>query len=217
MRDADLSPISSGRTTLAGVGSLDVVVSFVPADRTAWDGPTSAPRRVGDRSHGRWPADERAEPLLGGARAQRQRGHGRRRRRRRRHARDRRGHRRAPIRSRWRARATRRPGPRHTSCCAACGRSSETAVGPGEGRSRRPRGTYPRRASPSAMRRARRCAELRPRAARPGAAASGSSRCGARSADGRVEPALCAHCRTRRGATSPTRFSSRSTAVTSCS
>ncbi len=39
MRDADLTPISSGRMTLEGVDSLDVVVSFVPADRMAWDGP----------------------------------------------------------------------------------------------------------------------------------------------------------------------------------
>ncbi len=39
MRDADLTPISAGRTTLEGVDSLDVVVSFVPADRMAWDGP----------------------------------------------------------------------------------------------------------------------------------------------------------------------------------
>ena len=46
MRDTDLSPISSGRTTFAGIGPLDVVVSFLPADRTVWDGPT--PR------HGVW-------------------------------------------------------------------------------------------------------------------------------------------------------------------
>jgi hypothetical protein len=46
MHDADLSPISSGRTTFAGIGPLDVVVSFLPADRTDWDGPT--PR------HGVW-------------------------------------------------------------------------------------------------------------------------------------------------------------------
>jgi hypothetical protein len=40
LRATDLSAISCGRTTLAGLGSLDVVVSFMPADRTAWDGPT---------------------------------------------------------------------------------------------------------------------------------------------------------------------------------
>jgi hypothetical protein len=43
MRTADLTAIAAGRTTPAGNGPLDVVVSFVPADRTAWDGP--APRR----------------------------------------------------------------------------------------------------------------------------------------------------------------------------
>jgi hypothetical protein len=46
MRDTDLSPISSGRTTFAGIGPLDVVVSFLLADRTTWHGPT--PR------HGVW-------------------------------------------------------------------------------------------------------------------------------------------------------------------
>lgn len=46
MRDTDLSPISSGRTTFAGISPLDVVVSFLPADRTTWHGPT--PR------HGVW-------------------------------------------------------------------------------------------------------------------------------------------------------------------
>jgi hypothetical protein len=46
MRDTDLSPIASGRTTLTGTAPLDVVVSFLPADRTVWDGP--APR------HGVW-------------------------------------------------------------------------------------------------------------------------------------------------------------------
>jgi hypothetical protein len=46
MYETDLSPISSGRTTFAGIGPLDVVVSFLPTDRTAWDGPT--PR------HGIW-------------------------------------------------------------------------------------------------------------------------------------------------------------------
>jgi hypothetical protein len=40
MRNTDLSPISGERTTASGVGELDVVVSFRPADRTAWDGPT---------------------------------------------------------------------------------------------------------------------------------------------------------------------------------
>jgi hypothetical protein len=35
----DLSTISSGRTTFAGIGPLDVVVSFLRADRTTWDGP----------------------------------------------------------------------------------------------------------------------------------------------------------------------------------
>jgi hypothetical protein len=42
MRHTDLSRISSGRTMSAGVGPLDVVVSFLPADRTSWNGP--APR-----------------------------------------------------------------------------------------------------------------------------------------------------------------------------
>jgi hypothetical protein len=46
MRDTNLSPISSGRTTVAGIGPLDVVLSFLSADRTVWDGP--APR------HGVW-------------------------------------------------------------------------------------------------------------------------------------------------------------------
>ncbi len=46
MRDTDLFPISIGRTTFAGIGRLDVVVSFVPADRATWHGP--APR------HGVW-------------------------------------------------------------------------------------------------------------------------------------------------------------------
>lgn len=46
MHDAELSPISSGRTTFEGIGPPDVVVSFLPADRTAWEGPT--PR------HGVW-------------------------------------------------------------------------------------------------------------------------------------------------------------------
>ena len=53
-----------------GIGPPDVVVSFLPADRTAWDGPT--PR------HGVWaiaPMDDgrpasAPEPLLGGARTQ---------------------------------------------------------------------------------------------------------------------------------------------------
>lgn len=46
MGDADLSLISPGRTTLADDDPLDVVVSFLPVDRMAWDGPT--PR------HGVW-------------------------------------------------------------------------------------------------------------------------------------------------------------------
>lgn len=40
MRNTDLSPIAGGRRTSSDVGGLDVVVSFRPADRTAWDGPT---------------------------------------------------------------------------------------------------------------------------------------------------------------------------------
>ena len=39
MRIADLAPIAAGRTVPAGIGPLDVVVSFLPADRTVWDGP----------------------------------------------------------------------------------------------------------------------------------------------------------------------------------
>ena len=90
------------------------------------------------------------------------------------------------------------------------------AVGPGEGPSSPPRGAYRRPPPPSAMWRARRCAELRPGAAQPGAAASGSSR----SAHGRPTAAsrdLCGYCNCRWGATSPTRFSSRSRVVTTCS
>jgi hypothetical protein len=44
MHAADLSPIASGRATVAG--PLDVVVAFLPAERATWDGPT--PR------HGIW-------------------------------------------------------------------------------------------------------------------------------------------------------------------
>lgn len=81
MRDADLTPISSGRTTLEGVDSLDVVVLFVPADRVAWDGvpprhgvwvivpmddgrPTSAPSRFWEVS-GRTGAAATAVACLG--------------------------------------------------------------------------------------------------------------------------------------------------------
>jgi hypothetical protein len=39
MRHTDLSPISSGRTAVTGIGPLDVVVSFLPASRTVWGGP----------------------------------------------------------------------------------------------------------------------------------------------------------------------------------
>jgi hypothetical protein len=39
MRDADLSAISAGRGTLASVGQVDVVVSFLPSDQTVWEGP----------------------------------------------------------------------------------------------------------------------------------------------------------------------------------
>ncbi len=47
MRQTDLSSIPSGQATFAGIRrALDVVVSFLPADRTVWDGP--APR------HGVW-------------------------------------------------------------------------------------------------------------------------------------------------------------------
>jgi hypothetical protein len=46
MRQTDLSSISSRRATFADTRALDVVVSFLPADRTDWDGP--APR------HGVW-------------------------------------------------------------------------------------------------------------------------------------------------------------------
>jgi len=42
MSTTDLSPLSSGRMTLADARALDVVVSFLPLARTAWDGP--APR-----------------------------------------------------------------------------------------------------------------------------------------------------------------------------
>lgn len=46
MRAADLARIATGRTASAGIDPLDVVVSFLPADRTVWDGPS--PR------HGVW-------------------------------------------------------------------------------------------------------------------------------------------------------------------
>jgi hypothetical protein len=50
---ADVSWIAAGRTGLAGIDALDVVVSFLPVERTAWAGPV--PR------HGLWaivPMDE---------------------------------------------------------------------------------------------------------------------------------------------------------------
>ena len=67
---ADLSADLLWADDVAGIGPLDVVVSFLPADRTAWDGPT--PR------HGVWaiaPMDDgrpasAPEPLLGAARTQ---------------------------------------------------------------------------------------------------------------------------------------------------
>jgi hypothetical protein len=40
MRDTDLSAIASGRSAVGDSGPLDVVVSFLPADRTFWKGPT---------------------------------------------------------------------------------------------------------------------------------------------------------------------------------
>ena len=43
LRAADLGPVAAGRPAVAGDGPLDVVVSFLPADRTAWEGPP--PRR----------------------------------------------------------------------------------------------------------------------------------------------------------------------------
>jgi len=46
MRDTDLSGIARGRTSSSATRTLDAVISFVPAERTAWDGP--APR------HGVW-------------------------------------------------------------------------------------------------------------------------------------------------------------------
>jgi hypothetical protein len=46
MRDTDLSRIARGRTSSSAIRTLDAVVSFLPAERTAWDGP--APR------HGVW-------------------------------------------------------------------------------------------------------------------------------------------------------------------
>jgi hypothetical protein len=46
LRQADLSTIPCERTSTADLGPLDVVVSFLPANRTSWDGPT--PR------HGLW-------------------------------------------------------------------------------------------------------------------------------------------------------------------
>jgi hypothetical protein len=46
MRDTDLSRIARGRTSSSALCPLDAVVSFLPAERTAWDGPV--PR------HGVW-------------------------------------------------------------------------------------------------------------------------------------------------------------------
>ncbi len=46
MRPADLGPLANGRAAPAADGPLDVVISFLPADRSAWAGP--APR------HGVW-------------------------------------------------------------------------------------------------------------------------------------------------------------------
>jgi hypothetical protein len=46
MRAADLTPIAAGRSTSVNIGPLDVVVSFLPAGGTFWQGP--APR------HGVW-------------------------------------------------------------------------------------------------------------------------------------------------------------------
>jgi hypothetical protein len=46
LRETDLSWISSAGTAFVGIEELDVIVSFLPADRRAWDGP--AP------SHGVW-------------------------------------------------------------------------------------------------------------------------------------------------------------------
>ena len=46
MRDTDLSRIARGRTSSSAIRLLDAVVSFLPAERTTWDGP--APR------HGVW-------------------------------------------------------------------------------------------------------------------------------------------------------------------
>ena len=36
---ADVSSIAAGRTGLADIDALDVVVSFLPVERTAWAGP----------------------------------------------------------------------------------------------------------------------------------------------------------------------------------
>jgi len=59
MRDADLSPLSSGRAAADGLGPLDVVVSFLPAERTTWEG--SAPR------HGVWAIAPMDDGRPGGA------------------------------------------------------------------------------------------------------------------------------------------------------
>ena len=55
MRDTDLSRIACGRTSSSAIGPLDAVVSFLPAERTAWDGPAPRYGVWADRPHGRWP------------------------------------------------------------------------------------------------------------------------------------------------------------------
>jgi hypothetical protein len=40
LRPGDLTPVASGRTKQAALGPVDVVVSFLPVERTNWDGAT---------------------------------------------------------------------------------------------------------------------------------------------------------------------------------
>jgi len=50
MRHVDLSSISARQARFAAARALDVVVSFLPADRTVWDGPAPRHGEIG-RAH----------------------------------------------------------------------------------------------------------------------------------------------------------------------
>ena len=176
----------------------------------------SAVRRVGDRSHGRRPAGERAEPLLGAARAARQGHYGR-----------------CRSRRRFRASDCRRLGACRSTVAGAHARRS--GMGLCTPRAAQPAVAPARRRPPSTWRWTRRARRGLPapavtvghaaRTAVRGVAAKSRTawRRGewfvavrARAADGRVRGAAARTCRTPPGATSPTRSRSRSTAATSC-